>query len=452
MTAQGGRPGRQTGVIDGVAVMVGVVIGVGIFRTPPLVAGFVDSSVAFLAVWVAGGLVMLTGALCYAELASRYPDTGGEYHFLSRAFGRPVAILFGWARGTVIQTGGIAAVAFVFGDYANTLIPLGGQGPALYAGASIVLFTSLNLAGTRQGQLAQRLFTLTIVALMLLLIALGLHHFDPAVLDTQRPATLGSGASALGMAMVFVLLTFGGWNEAAYLSAEMRDQRHGMVRVLLVGSLLLITLYLLINMSYLGVLGLEGIRQSDAVAAGMMGAVAGEGGARIMTLVVIVATLSTLNATLLTGSRVYHALGRDLPPLSGLGVWSRRGDNPANALMVQCVLSLLLVLVGSMSRDGFEAMVDYTAPVFWFFLMLVGSSLLVLRRRERQNPSGTEGFRVPLYPLLPVLFCLVCAGLVYSSLLNAGFGGVLGVAVVALGLPLLHWRRREPEPVSDASS
>ncbi|MFC0337958.1 amino acid/polyamine/organocation transporter, APC superfamily [Kushneria avicenniae] len=432
---------RYLGVPDGIAIMMGVVIGVGIFRTPPLVAGHVDSSWAFLGVWLAGGAVMLIGALCYAELASRYPDAGGEYHFLSRALGQRVAILFGWARGTVIQTGGIAAVAFVFGDYASTLLPLGEHGPALYAGAAIIVFTLINVAGTHQGRMVQRLFTLLTVALMLGVIVLGLGSMESQTLSHCSSAPMGEGVSALGMAMVFVLITYGGWNEAAYLSADMRSPRHDMASVLVVGSILLIVLYTLINLSYLGVLGLEGLRNSDAVASHMMQVILGDTGATVMTLIVIAATLSTLNATLFTGARVYYALGRDLPPLKRLGMWSQRGDNPSNALVVQGILSMVLVALGDLHRDGFEAMVDYTAPVFWGFLLLIGLSLLVLRQRE--GASGDRVFRVPLYPLIPVLFCLTCAGLVYSSLLNAGIGGVIGVAIVALGIPLLYWRRRE---------
>ncbi|WP_438764541.1 APC family permease [Kushneria sp. TE3] len=432
---------RYLGVPDAVAIMMGVVIGVGIFRTPPLVAGHVDSSWAFLGVWLAGGVVMLMGALCYAELASRYPDAGGEYHFLSRALGQRVAILFGWARGTVIQTGGIAAVAFVFGDYASTLFSLGEHGPALYAGLSILVFTLINVIGTHQGRLTQRLFTLVTVALMLGVIVLGLGSMEGHTLSQQSSAPLGDGLSALGMAMVFVLITYGGWNEAAYLSADMRYPRRDMARVLVIGSLLLIVLYTLINLSYLGVLGLEGLRDSDAVASSMMQVILGDSGALAMTVIVIAATLSTLNATLFTGARVYYALGRDLPPLRRLGMWSQRGDNPANALVVQGILSMVLVALGDLHRDGFEAMVDYTAPVFWGFLLLVGLSLLILRQRE--GDGGVRAFRVPLYPVTPVAFCLVCAGLVYASLVNAGPGGVIGVTIVALGIPLLYWRRRE---------
>ncbi|RKQ96932.1 amino acid/polyamine/organocation transporter (APC superfamily) [Kushneria sinocarnis] len=439
--AQGAGPRGALRVRDGIAIMVGVVIGVGIFRTPPLVAAYAGSEWLFLASWLIGGIITLLGAMCYAELASSYPHAGGEYHFLSRAFGRRMATLFGWARGVVIQTGAIAAVAFVFGDYATRLLPLGEHGAGWYAALAIALLTLLHLRGTRQGGLAQRWLTLLTLMACLMVILAGWHHGGLAAslpVGTVRPALPELEFPALGMAMVFVLLTFGGWNEAAYLSADMRDPGRSMVRVLLLGTLILVLLYGAINLAYLSVLGLEDLRSSEAVADEMMRRAMGEGGAMILTPVILVASLSTLNATLFTGARVYYALGRDLPLLRYLGRWNARGDHPARGLIVQAVMALLLVLIGSASRDGFQAMVDYTAPVFWFFLMMVGIALIVLRRSE---PAHPRPFRVPGYPLVPLLFCLVCAGLVYSSLQHAGSGGLLGIAIVALGCPLLiRWR------------
>jgi amino acid transporter len=425
-------PQASLSVLDGVSVMVGIVVGIGIFKTPSLVAANVDSGATFIAVWLLGGLVTLIGALCYAELAAAHPSAGGEYHFLQRAYGRVPATLFAWARGTVIQTGAIALVAFVFGDYAAQLVPLGPNGPAIYAGLAVIVFSGLNLAGTLQSANAQRIFTLVTLGAMLVVIVAGLLHVGSN--QAAAPPASGTSGGAVGLAMVLVLLTYGGWNEVAYLSGEMRDVRRNMMRVMALGTLVLVALYGAMAFAYLHGLGLERLRAAEAPAADLMRLVAGEAGAVVLALIVCCAAISTLNGTIFTGARIYFALGRDIPALGKLGIWNPKGDNPANAILLQGVIAFGLVLFGATTRDGFQAMVEYTAPVFWFFMMLVGLSLFVLRWRE---PERELPFRVPLYPLTPALFVLTCLYLLYSSLMYTGLGALIGVAVLLAGVPLL---------------
>lgn len=433
------EPQPTLSVFDAVTIMVGIVIGIGIFKTPAIVAANVGSEAAFIGVWVAGGIVTLIGALCYAELAAAHPHAGGEYHFLARAYGRPVAMLFGWARGTVIQTGAIAAVAFVLGDYAAQIAPIGPMGPAIYAALSVVALTALNVIGTVQSKTMQIVMTFIEVGALAAIILLGLFGGGEAPPRAPAPAP---ESAAIGLAMVFVLLTYGGWSEAAYLSGELRDPARNMVRVLTIGTAILIGVYVLANLALLAILGLDGLRGSDAVAADMVRHVAGEPGALIVSLAIVVAALSTLNATIFTGARVYFAMARDLTLLPRVGDWDPRGRAPANGLMLQGVVALLLVGLGAASRDGFQAMVDYSAPVFWTFLLLVGLALPILRWRE---PGRALPFRVPLYPLTPILFCLGCAYMLHASLAYTGRGALVGLAVVLAGLPLLLFRRRRDE-------
>jgi amino acid transporter len=443
------EPQATLSVFDAVAIMVGIVVGIGIFKTPSLVAANVGSEFAFVAVWVAGGLVTLIGALCYAELASAYPHAGGEYHFLSRAYGRRVAVLFGWARGSVIQTGAIAAVAFVFGDYASQLLPLGPFGTAIYAALAIIVLTAINVLGTLQSKNLQIVMTFVELAAIGGIILLGLiGGSDP------QPAAAAAGASggapALGLAMILVLLTYGGWNEAAYLSGELKDAPRNIGRVLLIGTAILVALYVLANLAMLSVLGLDGLRRSNAVAADMMRVVAGDRGAVIVSLAVVFAAITTLNATIFTGARVYYAMARDITLLPRVGEWNDRGRAPANGLILQGLVALALVALGAASRDGFQAMVDYTAPVFWGFLLLIGVGLMLLRRKE---PGRVLPFRVPLYPLTPILFCVTCVYMLYSSLAYTGVGAFVGLAVVAAGAPLLLFIRDEPaKPAATADA
>jgi basic amino acid/polyamine antiporter, APA family len=411
---------------DAVAMIVGIVVGTGIFRLPSFVAGNVDTPELFLALWVAGGVVSFIGALVYAELVSAFPSAGGDYHFLMRAYGRPVAFLFAWARLTVMQTGSIALVAFVFGDYASQLLPLGPYSSAIYAAVAIVILTTLNVVGTWQGKTAQNLLTISIVASMLV-------AFVASVASPGVAAGPAGGTVSIGGAMVLVLLTYGGWNEAAYLSGEIKDVRRNMVRALMLGIGVVTLLYVSINYAYVHILGLEGMRSSEAIGADLMRATLGDAGAVILIVLVVSAALSTVNATIFTGARTNYALGRDFALFGFLGKWKSEGETPANALVVQAVIALTLVAIASYARNGIQTMVDYTSPVFWFFFLLTGISLFLLRR---QAPEQPQPFRVPLYPVTPLLFCGTCAYMFYSSATFTGRGAMIGMAIVLAGLPI----------------
>lgn len=437
------QPHKSLTTTDGIAVLVGVVIGIGIFGFPPMVADHSASPFIYMALWIGGGLVALVGALCYAELGSSYPNAGGEYHILQRAWGGGVAVLFAWARGTVIQTGSIAAAAFIYGEYAQQLLSLGPWGPALHAATAVLVFTALNLAGTRPTKCLQTFFTSVTVLALLSVIIGGLLMADPDATRIAQTTTANEGqgnwAGALGMGMVFVLLTYGGWNEAAYLSGELRDPERSVSRVLLIGVLVISAVYLLVNLAYLHIFGLGGLRQTSAVGAELMHIVAGPMGAVLLSLMVCIAALSTINATILTGARVYYALGRDLPTLSALATWHEKSGTPRSALILQSGITLALIAFGAWSGDGISTMVAYTAPVFWLFMLLMATALLILRRKDSQQ---ARPFRVPLYPLTPLLFAVTCLGLLWSSTLYAGPGALVGLVVLALGAPLLLLRSR----------
>ncbi len=438
------HPGPQLSVFDAVAVMVGLVVGIGIFRTPSIVADGVGSEAMFILVWLIGGVITLIGALCYAELASAHPHAGGEYHFLSRAYGRPVALMFGWARCTVIQTGSIALVAFLLGDYVSQVVPLGPHGPAIYAALAVVVLTGVNVVGTAAGKNLQIVVTFIQIAAMLAIIGFG--FFGPPAPVSVPAIPVPEEAAALGVAMIFVLLTYGGWSDAACLSGELRDAPRNIAKVLTLGTALLVALYVLANMALLSILGLDGLRASDAVAADMMRVAAGPSGAMLVTLAVVVAAISTLNATIFTGGRVFYAMGCDLSVMRWMGVWNRRGGTPANAQIVQGAIALALIAMGSLTPDGFRAMVDYTAPVFWMFLLLVGGSLFVLRWR---HPSRALPFRVPLYPLTPMLFCLTSACMLYASVMHTGAAALVGLGVLIAGAPILLFQSPQSEPTGD---
>ncbi|MFE6847507.1 APC family permease [Streptomyces sp. NPDC057686] len=399
-----------------------------------MVAQYSSDGTAFVLLWLLGGLITVIGSVCYAELGSARPDAGGEYAFLREAYGPGVALLFAWARCTVIQPGAITAAAFVMGDYANVLWPLGTYGPGVYALVSITVFTLVNYVGTTPGKLTQ---TVVEVITVLAMLGIVMAAFVATVPTPREGTPQDSSLGGIGLAMMFILLTYGGWNEAAYLSGELEDARRNMARALVAGVLIVIGVSLAINLAYLHVLGLDGIRDSNAVGAAMMRVVAGDTGATVTSVVVVLSTLTTLNGLIITGSRSYYALGRDVAALRSIGTWKEHGSTPANALVLQGAVSAALVVFGAATRAGFRAMVAYTSPVFWFFMLLVSLSVYVFRRRAS---GGEAHYRVPLYPVTPALFALSCLWVLWSSLLYAGWGSITGVAVLLAGTPLLLLR------------
>jgi amino acid transporter len=383
----------------------------------------------------------MVGALCYAELVTAYPNTGGEYHFLTRAYGPNVGFMFAWARMTVVQTGSIALLAYIFGDYASQLLPLGTYGPTVYAIAAVIAITLLNIVGIQETRRVQNVLATATILGLVCVIGAGLIHMVGATQSEAAPAAAASPLSSavIGSSLIFVLLTYGGWNEAAYVSAEVRGGPRNMVRALLLSIGLITLLYVAVNLVYVQVLGVDGVAKSEAVASDVMRAVLGPPGAVLIAGLIVIKTLASVNVTIFTGARTNYALGRDFPLFSFLAHWSASGGAPVRALVFQAAIALALILLGAANRQGIQTVVDYLSPVFWFFFLLVGISLFLFRRREPDHPRR---FKVPLYPLTPAVFCLTCAYLLYSSLSYTGFGALAGVGVLALGVPVLVFARR----------
>jgi amino acid transporter len=437
-----------------VAIIVGMVIGAGIFNFPSSVAGTVSSGWMYITVWLVGGVISLVGALCYAELATTYPDAGGDYHFLRRAFGDGPAFLFAWARLSVIQTGSIALQAFIIGDYAARLFSDQATSSTQFqtiASASAVIIvaflTALNVAGVRQGKWTQKLLTAFEVLGLLLIVGAGFLLFARNGATPAPAVAAAPAASNLGLALVFVLYTFGGWNEAAYLSSEVSGARRSIVRALVFGIGAVTAIYLLVNVAFLFGLGLEGMKNArGTVAAELLQRVAGDGGAKTISLIIVIAALSTVNATIFTGARTNYALGRDFSIFRPLGVWNESRNTPSTALIVQGLIALVLVGIGAWNQKGVDSMVQYTFPVFWFFFLLAGISLFALRWKE---PHVQRPFRVPLYPVLPLIFCASCAYMLYASVTYHGKWSLVGLAVLAAGIPLVLMSESRPDVHSE---
>jgi amino acid transporter len=506
------REAPQLGLWDAVSIIIGIVVGTGIYETPPLVLKNVSGPWEGLGVWALGGVLSLVGALCYAELATTYPRSGGDYVYLSRAYGPWMGFLFGWAQLAVILTGSIGMLAYVFADYATRLWDWGPASGCVYAALAVTTLAVLNALGIVFGKGAQNVLTAAKVLGLGGILAAGLFRPEPLAPSTAPAAV---GMDSLAFAMVLVFLTYGGWNDAAYVAAEVRDGRRNIPRALILGVAGITLLYLLVNAAYLWALGFDGARQSNAVAADVLGRVLGPSGERAMCLLVMVSALGAVNGLIFAGSRVYSTLGADHSIFAWLGRGRRRGA-PLGAIVTQALLSLaMIVVLGTAAgragvdalfarvglegmpwqgRSGFETLLRCTAPVFWLFFLLTGISLFVLRfldrGRDKDNPPPTatlpqrdpEGgrrltapgpetvtgshtalspdvpraqpspalaadvrarglgrpFTVPLYPVLPLIFCATCAYMLYGGIQYAGKLGLIGGLLLLAGLPL-YW-------------
>ncbi len=422
---------KTLSLIDTIALIVGIVVGVGIFKTPSLVAANSGTIIEFTLLWIAGGAVSLMGALCYGELATAYPHPGGDYHYIGRAFGKKPAFFFAWSRMMVIQTGSIAMLAFVFGDYMSQVFPSGAYASPIYAALSVAVLTCLNIIGIKGGKSTQNFLSGVKVLGLLIIFFAGIFssHGSAASSGPSTPPQ-----SALGLAMIFVLLTYGGWNEAAYVSSEMRHVERNMVRALVWGILVITGIYLSVNLVFAKVLGLTAMGQSEAVASDVMSRIAGVHGALLISLFISVSALGSINATIITGARTNYALGTEFALFSRMGVWNEKAGTPVNALIIQGIISLLLILLGALTRKGFVTIVEYTAPVFWLFFLLATLSLIVLRVRE---PQAVRPFRVPFYPFTPILFAVVSVYMLVSSVQYTGIGALVGIGVLLAGIPFL---------------
>ena len=445
------QPKHTLSVFDVTAIIVGIVIGAGIFIFPSLVAMNAATPSWVISFWVIGGVVSLVGALCYAELATTYPNAGGDYFYLRRSYGNNVSFIFGWARMMVIQPGAIVMMAFVIGREITKVANLGMFSESIYAVAIVILLTAVNMMGIKEGKWAQRILTSLIVVGIGGLIIIG--FFVPSSVPVET-ATVAAGAadpiqelSKVGLAMVFVLFTYGGWNESAYVSAEIDNPKKNIIKALLLGLGIVTVVYILLNLAYLYKLGFSGMKNFDLPQLLVERTLGGDF-KFIVSIILCLAALSTTNATIMTGARSNYALGKDYKLFQFMGKWSDDSGTPIKALIFQGVIAIVLIilgtkidvngkmvaLLGSDEKSFIEMMVEYTTPAFWFFFLLTGVSLIVLRIKDKETPRV---FKVPLYPVIPILFISYCVFMLQSSIRYHGKWALVSVIVLVAGIPFI---------------
>jgi APA family basic amino acid/polyamine antiporter len=532
----------QLGLWSTVSIIVGIVIGTTIYKVPWLIFSNTADPIWGLLVWAIGGVIALIGAFCYAELATTYPKAGGDYYYLSRSFGSGTGFLFGWAQLVVVMPASIGAMATVFADYAQKAfvprdvilsfeVPFVEGAPPIdpsfvIAACAVGLLTLTNVFGVMLGKVVQNLLTLTKVIGLGGIIVIGFCYAEPNAWEhTPKTHTLDryndqltnivgrqtvgrraftierySDPSAQGaepegvkgirselalplfgsLAMILVMYAFGGWNDSAFVAAEVRNPRRNIPRALFLGIGIIVLVYLLVNAAYISGLGWDNVsRYNPDVPGSVIAKALDEDGAKAMQILVMISALGAVNGLVFTGARVYATLGADHILFGWMGHWRPGKRAPVMALILQGALTVFIVFaittkeghdgiiycldginqglakanerledvlpnreIGQIQYDktwdpekGFEKLVERTAPVFWMFFMLTGLSLFLLREKD---PGIDRPYSVPFYPLTPLLFCFSCAWMLYRSVIYVEWHCLFAFVLVLVGLPL-YW-------------
>jgi len=424
-------PKKELSLFDSTCIIVGIIIGAGIYQMAPDIARGAQSWWGVLAIWLVGGLLSLFGALGYAELATAYPQEGGDYVYLSRAYGRWAGFLFGWIQLAIVRPGDIAVMAFAFAIYARAIYdPLGaypGYSLRLFAAGAVVILTAINILGVKAGKWTQNILT-TVKALGLLAIV-GVAVFAPRSVPTTVAA--GQFPVSLALALIFVLFTYGGWNEMAYVAAEVKNPRRNIVRALVLGATAVTVLYLLVNGAFLYTLGYAGLAGSKAVAKDCVSTVFPKIGGRLISALVCISALGAANGLIFTGARISYALGAEHRAFGILGRWDQRRGTPVWALLLQGTIAVGLIAV----LGSFVNTILYTAAPVYSFYLATSLAIIVLRFKEKDTERP---YRVTGYPVTTIIFCAVCAFLIYSAVDYKPWIALTACVVLLAGM-LLYW-------------
>ena len=428
---------RTLGYLGSTAIVVGTIIGSGIFLVPHNVAMHVGTQGSLFAVWVVGGLLSLAGALSLAELGAALPEAGGVYVYLREAYGKSFAFLYGWGMLVVIHSGSVATLAVAFGIYSGTFLPLTPLERKLLASAVVAVLTAVNVLGVRSGSAVQTLFTFAKLVGLATIVASAVFARGIRPLATSVPLpTPRTTVSSFGVALIGVLWAYEGWHMLSFTAGEVRNPARVLPRSFLFGTLLVVLAYLSANLAYLRVLTLPALAQRERVAATAMQILVGPRGTLFVSALILCSIFGALNGTILTGPRAYFAMARDGVFFSSVGGVHPRFKTPALAVLVQGALSVVLAVSGT-----YEQLFTYVIFSAWIFYGAAVMAVLVLRR---QRPSLERPYRIWGSPFVPIAFALAALAIVVNTLLTKPRESGVGLAIILLGLPIYFaWKRKE---------
>lgn len=424
---------RRLGLLDALSIVVGITIGGGIFLVPNLVSQQLKSSAAILGVWIFAGVISFFGALACAELGCAIPATGGQYVYLREAYGPLIGFLCGWSMFVVSRTAQVAWMAFTMALYVSYFVPLTPVEAKLLGMIAIAVFTALNYRGVRAGAVVQNIFTLAKVAGLLVIIG-------AAFLWGSRPAdapvsSAGFSLSSFGVALIACVLAYDGWVQLSFVAGEIRNPQRNILLALALGSGACIVIYLLANLAYLRVLTIPEIAASPHVGATAAERIMGSRGASLVSLIILISIIGTLNGCFLTSPRVYFAQARDGLFFRKFGEIQPHYQTPSFAILAQAAWAIVLLVSGS-----YETLVDYAMFALWLSYGLMVAGVIVLRRRQ---PDLPRPYRMWGYPVTPVLFLVVTTWFLINMVITRPVPSLAGLLLVATGVPIyFYWARR----------
>ena len=425
-------PRKELSLFDSICIIVGIIIGAGIYEITPTVAACMGGWIRILGIWLVGGLLALTGAICYAELATAYPHEGGDYVYQTRAYGGWVGYLFGWSQLVIIRPGDIALMAFVFARYAVTIYAPYENMMPVYASMAVIILTMINILGVKQGKWTQNLLTVLKSAGIMGIIVAGFLAPTPQLTPAETP---GITLDSLKLALILVMFTFGGWNEMAYVAAEVKQPKNNIARSLVIGTVVVICLYMLINGAFLHALGQAKMSSSQAIAVDTFNIIAPGMTSKIISIIICISALGAVNGLIFTGARISYALGAEHRSFHFIGTWSERFGTPVMSLIFQGCISLAILLIAGSFIDT----ILYSAPVVWLFFLGTGISVFVLRRKE---PHIERPYKITGFPLPALIFCAACIFMFYGSFTYAlsmkPIGLIILVSMLIAGV-FVYW-------------
>lgn len=438
---------RRLGVFDTTMVVIGGIIGAGIFLNPAIVAQRVHTAAFILTTWAIGGAIALVGALSFAELGARRPQAGGGYIYLTEIFGPLAAFLYGWTFLLIINSGGIAAVAVTFARYTADLFGLSTGYIKPLAVAALVALSGVNYFGVRPGSITQNIFTVLKLLALAVLIGVGVFLAGGAahpVLESAPISIEGVGVvRALGYALIPVLFAYGGWQYSNNIASEIVAPERTLPKALAIGMSIVVAVYVLANVAYIRTLGAAGLASSLAPAADTMRAVMGPLGGALMAAGIMVSTIGFVNSGILSAPRMLQAMAADGLFFRFAARLHPRYHTPTGGIVIQAVWAIALVLSGTYGQ-----LLDYVVFGDWIFFGLIVATLFGYRRRDAAGTSETpRTYRIPGYPLLPALFVITAVFVVASAIWSNPRNAMLGVVLMAAGIPaFLFWRRKNRAP------
>lgn len=415
---------------DSVAIIIAIVIGVGIFRVPAEVSKYLSSPILILLAWLLGGIISLLGTLCYAELSASFPKTGGNYIYLRESYGLWAGFLFGWTELLVIRTGSIAAVSFISAEYLQSFLSTNKFLIKPMAISIVFILSFINIGGLRYGKRIQDVLTITKISALIGIIVFGLISTKGDISHFYSVPTTFDGRifPLFGLALIPILWAYGGWHENTFMAGETKDAAKTLPFALIIGIFIVTSLYLAINFLYIYLIPVTKIANSSLIASDVLQILWSKNGRKILEALVIISSLGCLNTMIITGSRITYAMAKDNVIFRYIGEVNAKYGTPHRAIVINAVWSIVLIILGT-----FNKLLFFTGILVWLFFALVIGGLFILRYKF---PNIERPYRVWGYPLIPVIFILICIALSVNTIIFYTFQSFIGLCLAMTGIPI----------------